>query len=61
MVTIDKLMTTTLYNKGKAELLANELNKNDTENWSYKTCESDQKGFYFIMVYDDENYHVGNL
>ena len=49
MVTIDKLMTTTLYNKGKAELLANELNKNDTENWSYKTCESDQKGFYFII------------
>ena len=61
MVTIDKLMTTTLYNKEKVKLLCDELNKNDTENWVYKILNSDRKGFYFIAVYDDEDFHVGNL
>lgn len=52
----------TLFSPEKAEEIAKELTKNDSEGWTYKVNHDPSgKGYSFIEIYDEDGIFVANL
>ena len=54
-------MSKTFYNVKKAKKIAEQLNADNDDDWTYKVVTNDVNNLAFIRVYDEDGFFVEDL